>query len=416
MIRIAIVQDTRREKKDKKYPIKLRVTYNRTAKYFPANIDLTKDEFKNVNSKRTMDTLLQVKSNIVEMEANATAIVKSLRPFSFAGFAKKFIDNPISNDLLASLFSNQIKKLNRQGRIGTATCYQTCYNSLMDFDKKLSIEKITSDLLYEYENWMLAKGKSITTVGIYLRSLRAVFNEAVDEGFLPKDFYPFGKKKYQIPTGRNVKKALSLNDIAKFYNYRKKKTDPNYLAYLKAKDFWLFSYFGNGINIKDIALLKYKNIRGEYIVIERAKTLRTTRSNPQPISIFINKEINEVISRWGSTDTSPDNFVFPIIDPKTDLVQQRKDIQQFTKVINKWTKRISEDLDLEVRITTYTARHSFSTVMKRAGASIEFISEALGHRDVKTTENYLDSFENEVKKEFSRKLSAFKKERLKKTA
>jgi integrase/recombinase XerD len=54
--------------------------------------------------------------------------------------------------------------------------------------------------------------------------------------------------------------------------------------------------------------------------------------------------------------------------------------------------------------------------MKRAGASVEFISEALGHRDVKTTENYLDSFENEMKKKFPCKLSAFKKNDLRKTA
>lgn len=108
--------------------------------------------------------------------------------------------------------------------------------------------------------------------------------------------------------------------------------------------------------------------------------------------------------------------MFPIVDPKTDLVKRRKDIQQFNKVIIKWTKKIGEDLGIQAKVTTYTARHSFSTVMKRAGASVEFISEALGHRDVKTTENYLDSFENEMKKEFSGKLSAFKKNGLRKTA
>lgn len=62
------------------------------------------------------------------------------------------------------------------------------------------------------------------------------------------------------------------------------------------------------------------------------------------------------------------------------------------------------------KITTIYGRHSYSTVMKRSGASTEFIQEALGHADKKTTENYLDSFENEVKKEFAAMLMAFKKE------
>lgn|GEM_PF-2220626 len=42
-------------------------------------------------------------------------------------------------------------------------------------------------------------------------------------------------------------------------------------------------------------------------------------------------------------------------------------------------------------------------------ASAEFIQEVLGHMDKKTTENYLDSFEQQVKKEFAKKLEAFKK-------
>ncbi len=62
------------------------------------------------------------------------------------------------------------------------------------------------------------------------------------------------------------------------------------------------------------------------------------------------------------------------------------------------------------KATTIVTRHSFSTIMKNSGASTEFIQEALGHTNKRTTENYLDSFEKEIKKEFSAKLSAFKKE------
>lgn len=47
------------------------------------------------------------------------------------------------------------------------------------------------------------------------------------------------------------------------------------------------------------------------------------------------------------------------------------------------------------KVTTYTARHSFATVLKRSGANIAYISESLGHSDLKTTEAYLASFEKE---------------------
>jgi len=70
----------------------------------------------------------------------------------------------------------------------------------------------------------------------------------------------------------------------------------------------------------------------------------------------------------------------------------------------------SRDLGITKKVTNIVSRHTFSTVLKRSGVSTEFIQESLGHTDKRTTENYLDSFEKEVKKEFSKKLIDFKKE------
>lgn len=162
--------------------------------------------------------------------------------------------------------------------------------------------------------------------------------------------------------------------------------------------------------MKDIALLKYKNIPGDYIKFERAKTQRTKRTNPKPITIYITPEMRDIIKRRGNPQTSDDVYVFPILEPGADAVRKRKWIQQFTKKTNKWTKRIQTELGISTKDTTYTARHSFSTVLKRSGASTEFIQEALGHSSVKTTESYLDSFENDMKKQFAAKLTKFKKE------
>ena len=66
-----------------------------------------------------------------------------------------------------------------------------------------------------------------------------------------------------------------------------------------------------------------------------------------------------------------------------------------------------EKLGIDKKATTFVARHTFSTVMKRSGASTEYIQEALGHADTKTTENYLDSFGKEIKKEFANRLTSF---------
>lgn len=66
--------------------------------------------------------------------------------------------------------------------------------------------------------------------------------------------------------------------------------------------------------------------------------------------------------------------------------------------------RIGEALKLAIPVKTYVARHSFATAMKRSGASTEFISESLGHGDLRTTVTYLDSFEDNVKRDFAHAL------------
>ena len=70
------------------------------------------------------------------------------------------------------------------------------------------------------ENWMLKEEKnSSTTAGIYLHSLKALFNNAIEEGILTRELYHFGKKRYDIPTGSYIKKALSLRDIGTIYRF-----------------------------------------------------------------------------------------------------------------------------------------------------------------------------------------------------
>jgi site-specific recombinase XerD len=70
-------------------------------------------------------------------------------------------------------------------------------------------------------------------------------------------------------------------------------------------------------------------------------------------------------------------------------------------------KFIAKKLGILKPCTTYFARHSFSTIMKKSGANIQFMSEALGHSSINTTKAYLDSFEDDTKKEMAKALTAF---------
>jgi integrase len=253
---------------------------------------------------------------------------------------------------------------------------------------------------------MLANGKSLTTIGIYLRSLRTLFNEQIQSGNLKIEQYPFGKRKYQIPAGQNIKKALTLDDVAKIYDYE---VIPGTIE-ARSKDYWLFSYFCNGINMKDIALLKYQDIDDEKIIFHRAKTINTSRKNSRPVMVVIFDEIWEIIDRLGNKPVKENHYVFPLLNDAMTPEMKHARVKQEIQNTNKYIRRIAKAAGIEKDVTTYTARHTYSTVLKRSGASIEFISESLGHKNIATTESYLDSFEIDVKKEFAKKLTAFKKQ------
>ena len=210
---------------------------------------------------------------------------------------------------------------------------------------------------------------------------------------------PFGKNKFQIKAPRNIKKALTIEQIKKIIDYKVSEGTTQQFA----RDIWLFSYMSCGMNIKDIVNLKFKNIREETIQFDRAKTSNTIQ-NPKPIVINLLPQSVEIIERWCNTNRKENNYIFPILKHHMDEIQKHKVKDQLVKTINHYMKQIGEEIGLERKLTTYVARHSFATVLKRSGAPMELISESLGHKSLQTTEAYLDSFEDHTRRKFMQNL------------
>jgi integrase/recombinase XerD len=386
-----------------KCSISVRVTFERVKRYYPTGITLSEDDFEKVKGDRPRKEFKDIALKLQSFEKKAADIIDKMLVFTFAAFEKLYYTNQGAKNCVDSAFKDYATELRYAGRIGTALSYECAQNSIKKFAPDIKFADITPNLLHKYEKWMLSKDKSITTVGIYLRSLRTLFNNAIADGILTKEYYPFGKKRYEIPTSNNIKKALTLNDIAKVYYYKTKEGSTSE----RAKDYWMFMYLCNGINIKDMCLLKYENIKGEMLEFERAKTARTKR-NVEPIRIPLSDDAKIIINKWGNKKKDDKTFVFPVLKFGITLVREKQLVQQLTKLVNSHMKTIAEELKIDSKLTTYAARHSFATILQRSGASTEFISEALGHSNVSTTQNYLAGFEDDTKKEITKALTAFK--------
>ena len=150
---------------------------------------------------------------------------------------------------------------------------------------------------------------------------------------------------------------------------------------------------------------KYSNIIDGEICFIRQKTERTTK-NRKEIRVVIVPELQQIIDKWGNKPY-PNNYIFPYLTGKETPLERKTTTKELTKRINKRMKMIASNLNIS-NITTYTARHSYATILKRNGANLAYISESLGHSDLKTTEAYLASFEKEERAKNAYLLTQFK--------
>jgi len=400
-VSVLTVLDARKKRQSGLFPIKIQVVYNRIQRYYNTGKELSQVDWAvlaETKSKRLIEIRSDIKNSFEKVEAIVRILVEEGN-FSFDILNTRL--GKCVNDTLNAAFQAKIESLVESGAIGNSITYSCSLRHLEKYaGTKITFDLITVDWLKKYEKAMLNEGKSYTTISMYIRSIRALFNEAKNAGVIKEAQYPFGKGKYEIPTGKGRKMALTLQQIKQIISY----TD-GAEATEHYRDLWFFSYLCNGININDLLKLKYANIDGDEIHFYRSKTLHTSKEKKE-IEALLTLEMKQIIEKWGNPEKKLNNFVFPFLTGNETPLEQKKRIQDITRRINKHVKKIGDKLGIS-NISTYTARHSFASVLKRSGANIAYISDSLGHTDLKTTENYLASFEKEERIKNAKLLTNF---------
>lgn len=403
-ITVKVILDTRRPKQSGLFPVKLRVTFQRKQKYYPVIIkdaqeektpfDLSQDDFDKTFGAKPRGDFKAHREYLDELKSKANRIADNLPFFTFERFEAAYFDQQANNPKSANLaeaYNSKIQELIEDGRISSSRGYEMSRNSLLGFRENLKFYDITPDFLRRYKKQMEDEGKSTATIGIYLRYLRALFNEVIEAGVIPDAAYPFGKRKngFQIPTKRNPAEPLKQSEIEKIFQYQ-----PENEAEAKARDLWLFSFLLNGANMKDVSNLKFRDIdfHAERIVFYRSKTRRTA-THQKAIEVSLTPVLRAIIERWGNPSGNPDEYVFPIFEIGMTPKQKYTANGNVRKVINKYMGRIAEKLEIAKKsVHNYTARDTYAAAQRIAGESGDAIGEALGHENRATTDAYLDKF------------------------
>jgi integrase len=280
------------------------------------------------------------------------------------------------------VFNKHIEQLEKESRLKYATSFKELKNSLLEYNRHLDIYFSDIDLnwLKSYEFWLRGKGLANNSIGVRFRTLRAIYNQAIELNVVKAEYYPFKLYKVSKLKEETTKRSISKSDIEKIVSFKAKS------SYMQLSiDLFYFSYLCAGINFKDIAHLTLDNLIDNRLIYARKKTKKL-------IKIPLQNKALEIIQKY----SQPNNqYLFPILSAyhKTEI-QKMSRLNKVLAVVNKHLKNVGKELKLPIDLTTYVARHSFATVLKRSGVSTSIISETLGHSSERITQIYLDSFEN----------------------
>ena len=375
------------------YPLMLRICKDGKKKYqslgisvLPRYWDFTRNKPKpNCPNKEYIQKIILDKQTELQQ-----------RMLEFNSEQKEYTTTTLLNDenkrfelkTVCQFYQELIEQCKSNDKCGNRLIYKGSYNSLKVFTKnQLDIPFSTIDVswLNKYEKWLRSKGNKETTMSLMFRTLRSAYNKAIKAKCARKSDYPFDEYKINKFDTKTQKRAIAKTEVLKF---TKEVDNIGKRQYVQlSKDIFIFSYLCGGINFTDIANLTKTNITNGRIHYIRQKTGKL-------IKLGISEEAMQIIKKYESESKG---YLFPILNAnihKTPLQKQNR-IHKMLGKINKNLKLIAAQLNVDANMTTYVARHSFASVLKKSGVSIALISEALGHSDLSTTQVYLDSFDNE---------------------
>ncbi|WP_102407387.1 tyrosine-type recombinase/integrase [Parabacteroides bouchesdurhonensis] len=314
-------------------------------------------------------------------------LLSSNKTFTTDDIVQEF-QNQASEITLFNYMNNMISRFWKQGQYRTSETYSSTLNSFSEFRNGVDLyfEDMDSDLLLAYEYHLKSKSLSPNTISFYMKRLRAVYNKAIDDGFVEnKNLF----RRVFTSSEKTVKRAISLKHIKKLKNL-----DLGYSASKEfARDIFLFSFYTRGMSFVDIAYLQKKDLKGNVLTYRRKKT-------GQLLNIQWEHCMQEIVNKYSSSTISP--YLLPIIKRPEGNV--RKQYQNVQSLINRNLKNIGKDLNLPIPLTMYCARHSWASIARSEGIPISIISEGMGHDSESTTQIYLASLETQVIDKANRKI------------
>ncbi len=382
-----------KENKEGLYPVILRITKDRKIKIITLSLECQKKDWNEKDSqfKKSFNNYVQSNRVILGVKQKALAIISdfSLEEFDFtlSQFEDRFRGKKQTNIIVKDFWRDKIEDLIKAGRIGNARAHEETSKSFFKFCKNQSIHfrEITVEILNKYETHLRATGSNDGGIGVRMRELRALYNEAIKRGVVDEKYYPFKIFKVSKFKGKGFKKALTRAEVRRIEDL----DEEEYPHLAQSKKLFVFSYYSRGMNFYDMMKLTWENVEGDKIVYTRSKTKGR-------FTVKVLKPVEDILKYYKVLNITT-NYVFPILlkEGLTPLQIENRKFKTLKK-FNSDLKKIAQIVEINKPVTSYVARHSFATNLKEVGVSTDVISQSMGHQNIAITSAYLKDFEDDV--------------------
>ncbi len=399
MITINLIIDKRRPKKDNTYPLVFRVTSNSSSRDIATGYSVLEANWniRTKNLKETHPTYEIIAPRIKELELKyLSRIIEFEKAYPAETDIQKIKDFivaiPIKTLTVYKFWLEEIKQMKQSKRFGNARVNEFTLAVLHNVKSlDLSFEELNYAYLKHVEVTLLGRGVKVNSIGVYFRSLRAVYNSAIKNKMANQAHYPFGS--YKIKKGATTPRVLLLSELQSYFKLNLPQNSFMFDSWLIGKLMFMLI----GINFKDLIILNEENIKGDRLIYKRAKTkkLYSIKLLPEVINIinyFKGRDVKTLLGKL-SIEELNNEAKFPLI------------IRQKNKVFNNHLTRIGKIISTKEEITSYVFRYTWANIAKQRGYSKDLIAEALGHEyGNKVTGIYLEAYDKELIDDMNQKI------------
>lgn len=363
--------------------VQVEASLNQRKIYFKTNIYLKPEHW----DKRTSQVIVHPQANdlnamlfefVLHLQGVELALWKRGVPATLSLLKDAMKKNRPVNVTFPAFAKEYVTHSDR--RESTKENLYTTITVLQEFKPGLDFKDITYTFLKDFEVYLREKGNGINTVAKHLRQLRTLVNEAINQGYIHADAYPFRKFKIKQEKGRH--EFLTPDELRKLENLQVSDRRLRHVL-----DAFLFCCYV-GLRFSDFCQLSPANfirVNGKRWL--HFKSIKTGVEIRLPLHLLFEGKALAILDKYDISD-------FANLGSNSET--------------NKALVELAVLARIKKHITYHTARHTCATLLIHQGVPITTVQKLLGHTSVKTTEIYSEILSNTI----VRDLKAVKRKRV----